>query len=394
MSLLLSTFNIFAEVATCIVSPRTGARDLTLSCPRGKSETHINKTLLVRCPESYKLELRPNLYKSPRTVHILDHENKKEVLTIQVSDSGVITITTNSTDNKTTYIFSKFNNNLKELIINTNSNIIITNTLQIEHKLKIKAHDIYLLAPLFIKNGTFYLQSHKLFVNNINNPFQSLVKNNYTILKSQEISTNPSRRRLNLNSIPHQEYAISTSNILAAYKYIFNKDIAASYAKYREQESEEDKINYLKKYVFSKITDNKKKGALGEYLYLQHLAQNNPKYKFKDPKMGLNSFDAVHVEHDKSGVKNIIITEVKYAHHGKVILGVKKIHNQEWRQLSIPYVKSVLNDMHKYNQHTRALATLITSNTDAVLLKLAVFNPINFNLVVYDIGTMNYSLLD
>jgi hypothetical protein len=393
ITLLGSPNLVFGDVAQCVLSPRGSTRDFIVKCPSGKVKTALNQEKSIKTHESFKLKFNTNIFNTTKIIHIHD-SNNIEVFSIRVSSPHVATLRALASD-KTWILLGLGSSKLDELFISAPAGkVIIDDALEAEHKFEIDSEELYLTEPFSVKNGTFLLKYRRGFIARLNLPFQTEVDKKHAVLSSLSTSLSPSKRRVPLSSISHHEYDIATSDLVKAYEHIFKKTIEKSYPKYKNITSDKEKRDYLSRYVFNNITDNKKKGELGEYIYNNHLANMRKNYKFKDPKVGLNSFDAVHIRKDVKIIKKIIISEVKYAKNGLPVLGTRKINNQDWRQLSLPYVHSVLADMQSHNKNTQALSQLIKNNLDKIKLNLGVFNPTNLKLIIYDIGTSKKSLMD
>lgn len=395
-SLWLYASLLSADVGICSITPGSRAKDITVLCPSGETKTAIHAETTINADDSMHLSFSATLFNNKRTIHIKDQANNTEVLTIRVLGPGLVNIQSLATK---TWIFKGFTAAaLQQLSIVTRGTLILEDAVETANKLEIETEKLYLSEPFSVKNGTFRLKYQQAFIARLNNAFNVSTDHDYAVIQSLTNSQSPSKRRTVLATIPHKESDIPLAHILSAYHKAFGQPLAELYPKYLEKNTDDERRAYLKSYVFSKISDNKKKGSLGEEIYQLYMAQNHPTFEFKDPKMGLNSFDAVHFAHEVKGsfrlLNEIIIAEVKYAKKGQPILGTKKIDDREWRQLSLPYVKSTLSEMLLFNEATKALAQSINNNSALVKLRLAVFNPDTFKLAIYEIGTMEKSLLD
>ena len=256
-----------------------------------------------------------------------------------------------------------------------------------------------MLSAFSIKNGTFRLKYQQGFVSSLTFPFQSKTDGNYSVLESLSPVNSPSKRRANLKDIPKREITVPLSDLLSAYETAFKRRLTDDFRLYVQKKTDDERRAYLKQYVFSKITDTVKEGIIGESIYLKYMETHSPAFQFNDPKIGLNSFDAVHVRRlnpaeANSPIQRIFISEVKYAANGKPLLGVIKLNNKEWRQLSLPYVKNKLDKMATHTEGAQRLAAEILAHPETVKLRLVVFNPDAFSLNIYPIGDMLKSHLD
>jgi hypothetical protein len=396
---LVSQVSFALEI--CNISPGSRAKNITHLCSKGQTQVSLLplQDTDIDTDETYHLRFKPSLFNSERVIHILDNEDESEVLTIEVSDDQHVTF--ESQDDEVNWVFSGLSEaDIKKLHITVKGNLFILDSIKVGQSLQIESDHLYLTDVFDILNGTFRLKYKKGFIPRILSSFQSRSEAEYSIIKSIGNISNPSRRRIQLSSIEDKEsITVSVKDFKDAYLSAFEKSLPEAYPNFPALETEAKQREYIIRNIVPRISDNKKKGAIGEFLYQQYMKSQYPNYVFHDPKIGPNSFDAIYirnqVEQGESKVKDIFISEVKYAAHGKPVLGVIKLANQEWRQLSNTYVNHNLKRMAESSTpQTVALAKTVTDHKDVVQLKLAVFNPHTFELTIYDIGDMKSSLFN
>jgi hypothetical protein len=283
--------------------------------------------------------------------------------------------------------------------------------MELNSQLDLQAESLYLLRNFTIKRGIFRLKYHDGFIAGLNYPFQSKIENQDTVLESVKIVTSPSKRRANLNSLRRVEVDVPTADLESAYLAAYQHRLEVDHPRFLEKQNDPEKREYMRKYILSRIHDNSKKGVIGESIYTSYMQRQFPRLEFQDAKVGLHSFDAVHIPRTSASEAGssrapeahsrdlpIFISEVKYATGGNPQLGIIKLDRQEWRQLSLPYVRNKLEMMEAYlgsGGQIQRLGRMIQAHPpDLVKLRLAVFNPNELKLVIYRVGDLNQSLLD
>ena len=389
-----------AQVTPCEISPGKGKKNFVENCERGEDKISMSPLTEseLNLDDAYHLVLGPSLFNVKRTIKIKDSVNQEQVMSIEVSDDHRVSIKSNE-DGAQWVIEGIPSTHLKELSIQVSGTLVILNPIEVEKKLEISSDELYLFEPFTIHQGTFKLKYKEGTLPRIVAPMQNRFDVEFSLLESLGEIKQPSTRRIALSSIPQQESVdISVADFDVGFKEAFNKTLLEAYPHFPTAGTEQEKKVYIKKYVLPHIDDNKKKGIIGETLHQKYMETQYPQLKFNDSKVGANSFDAIYTEEALEGtqqkLKKIIISEVKYAAHGKPVLGVIKLDGHEWRQLSTPYVKETLKMMSDHSPATKLLAKKVNENANLVKLQLAVYNPHDFVLTLYDIGTMNQSHLN
>lgn len=389
------------EVEPCIITPGSRAKIVNVECTLGESKTRIdeNTQTEIESNESYHLKFQGQAFASKRTFKIKDKRSHRVVLTVVVTEPNQVSVT--STQPNILWIMEGLEKlELESLKIDTRGKLILTDALEINSELRIKANSFYAMRPFSVKRGTFSLTYEEGFIPALNNAFTTSVNANRQIeVGSMGTILNPTKRRAALNSLAKVDITPPLEDLVAGYYAAFKTTLSTSFPDYKKLRNPDKKREFVKTRVIQQIAENSKKGDLGESLYQSYMTRKFPTYETLETKVGLNSFDAVHVgrenpDVENSPVKEVIITEVKFAKHGKPELGVRKIAGKEWRQLSLPYIQDVLKDMAAHGEATRRTARLIQENRDKVKLYLVVFDPETTEMVQYTVGDLTRSFLD
>lgn len=387
---LLLALNCFAQVPECkIVNLRTSQANTF--CESGSSKIIINSSAQFNATESYHLTFNKALFNTSKTLIIKDKKSLKNILQIVINNSREIMI--KSIIPNKTWIFEELPP-LNAIFISIDGSVVIKGEIVVDKSLNIETKKLYLAKPFTIKEGIFRLKYQEGFIPRLTMPFTNAVENNFLIIKSIAQVLTPSKRRTPLIQIPSRKFSMRLDDFLLAYEKIFARKLHQDFPGFATKKSLTEKLNHIKSFILPSIKDNKKKGDLGEELYRLHIKKTKPGYEFKDPKIGLTSFDAIYFYRDKNlKLKEIIIAEVKYAKNGLPVLGIQTIEGNNWHQLSRPYVKNTLNKMQK-NIPTKSIADEIMNHLNLIKLELAVFNPDGLELVIYAVGDMNKSFFD
>ena len=391
----------FATVAeVCEIGPGSRSAAVSIPCQGGDSTEVVDpgSATEVESDASFHLLFKKSLFNSKRVVTVKDRDSGEDVLQIDVTAPFQAAIQS-LVDDRTWILDGLQSAKLSQLSIQAQGTVIIKDALEIDAKFTVDTNNFYLLKAFSILNGTFRLRYQEGFVSRLNFPFQTVTEGNYSVLESLSAVNSPSRRRVSLNQITNNTSNVLVSELEEAYQTAFHKPLGEDHPVYLLKTSDDERKQYIKQYIFAKLVDNVKKGIIGETIYRKYMARRFPQYEFKDPKVGLNSFDAIHIRRNTSvdgepAVKRIFISEVKYAAKGKPVLGVIKVEDREWRQMSLPYVRNKLARMQGHSTSNRQISTEILTHSDKVKLRLAVFNPDTLELVIYHVGDMTQSVLD
>lgn len=396
---LFST-HALAVLTPCEINPVTTKTQIYVTCEQGSTEVTLplEEDPEIELDDTFHLVFKNTLFNVKRTIHVLSAEDSSEVMTIDVVAPKQVVIKGLQAD--VNWVLSGLSGNLLDkLTISTHGTLAVMDELEIQSQLSIKSNQLYLLQPFSIRNGHFRLEYQEGILPRIGASFKSQSENQYSVLESTSTVNTPSKRRAQLKTIKDQTtFNVSLADLMHGYREAFGQTLAHDYPTLTSKADDDEKRAYIQQYVLPKITDNVKKGIIGEAIYRTHIQRTLPDYQFSDPKIGLNSFDTVYIQRDESKatkpVRDLIISEVKYAAHGRPVIGVIKLDGKEWRQLSTPYIRFTLDKMLEHTDHTEALAKTILKNSALVRLEFAVFNPNNLTLTVYSIGNMESSLFD